>query len=224
MLNWSNVVPEGKAAYYEWHNREHMVGVVQIPGFLRGRRHIVIDGDRDFFNLYEAEDLSVLKGVPYRTKINNPSSLTRSTTKYIKDAIRGLALVRKSLGVGQGAFLLTLRFDVLPENEGRLAAFLAEEALPAIVAMPGVISAHFCTSDMTASTYVSEERKGRPTDVPNWIIIVEGISLAAVQDAGDAVLSDKMLVRHNAKGPVVRGTYVQEINVAKSDVASIGEG
>ncbi len=62
MINWSDVAPEHRAAYYEWHSREHMVGRVAINGFQRGRRYIAVDAQRDFFNFYEVDDLAVLTG------------------------------------------------------------------------------------------------------------------------------------------------------------------
>ena len=76
MINWSDVSPEDRPAYYEWHNREHMPGAMDLPGFQRGRRYIAVDADRDFFNCYEVDDLGVLTGTAYRTKVNNPSELT----------------------------------------------------------------------------------------------------------------------------------------------------
>ena len=80
MINWSDVAPEHRAAYYEWHSREHMVGRVAIPGFQRGRRYIAVNAQRDFFNFYEVDDLAVLTGAEYLAKANAPSPLTQRTT------------------------------------------------------------------------------------------------------------------------------------------------
>ena len=55
MVNWSNVAPEHRPAYYEWHSREHMVGRVSIPGFQRGRRFIAVRASRDLLVLYEVD-------------------------------------------------------------------------------------------------------------------------------------------------------------------------
>jgi len=37
---WNGIAPEGRAEFFEWHNREHMPERVGIPGFRRGRRYI----------------------------------------------------------------------------------------------------------------------------------------------------------------------------------------
>lgn len=48
MINWSDVAPGDRPAYYELHSSEHMVGRVAIPGFQRGRRYIATRAQRDF--------------------------------------------------------------------------------------------------------------------------------------------------------------------------------
>ena len=91
MINWSDVAPEHRPAYYEWHSREHMVGRVAIPGYQRGRRYLAAQAERDFLVLYEVDDLSVVTGPDYLAKANKPSPLTQRTTPFVKNSVRGLA-------------------------------------------------------------------------------------------------------------------------------------
>ena len=212
MVNWSDVAEADRPAYYDWHNREHIAGVVRLPGVRRGRRHVAIEADRDFFNIYEADNLDVFTGRAYRAKVNDPSALTRSTTKVIVRSFRALAHVRLSLGPAQGGFVLTLRFDL---GDATLARHLADVALPAIVETPEVVGAHYFVADMPASTYVSAERRDRPTEVPGWIVMVEGVSVAGIQAAADRHLSEAALIGHGAIGPFARGTYQQQISISK---------
>ena len=85
--------------------------------------------------------------------------------------------------------------------------------------MPGMVGAHYFESDMPASLYVSPERQGRPTAVPPWAIVIEGVSIESVGAAGKALLSDDALLAHGAKGPIIRGTYRNEIMLTKSTTA-----
>ena len=39
---WNDITDEGRANFYEWHDREHIPERVAIPGFLRGRRYIAL--------------------------------------------------------------------------------------------------------------------------------------------------------------------------------------
>ncbi len=214
MINWSDVAAADRPVYYEWHSREHMVGRVAIPGFQRGRRSMAIRARRDFLMLYEVDDLAVLTGAAYMAKANSPSALTQSTTKLISNSVRAMAKVELSVGIGQGGCILTLRFDPAAGREAELGGYL-REALPRAAAVPGMVAAHFCIADQAASTLVPEERKGRPTIIPNWIVILEGVSPEVLDKACDEQLAGKALQEHGCAGAVERETYTVQFTVSK---------
>ena len=216
MINWSDVAPEHRSAYYEWHSREHMVGRVAIPGYRRGRRYIAVRAQRDFLVLYEVDELSVVTGPDYLAKANKPSPLTLRTTPFIKNSVRGLAKVRASLGVGTGGCALTLRFDPRAGGEDELGRYLMQEALPRAAGRPDIVGAHLLVADPAASAMVPVERQGRPTIIPNWIIVLEGLSLEAVDGACDEWLAMEMLKQHGCAGAVERDTYSLQIMVART--------
>jgi hypothetical protein len=215
MINWSDVAPEHRAAYYEWHSREHMVGRVAIKGFLRGRRYLAVDAQRDIFNFYEVDDLSVLTGADYLAKANAPSPLTQRTTPFVKNSVRGIARVKKSLGIGTGGYALTLRFDPADGASDKLERYLADDAFPRLAAIPEIVGVHLLVADPSASTIVPVERKGRPTIIPNWIIVMEGISIAALDGACDAHLAADTLRAHGCADGIARETYGLQLMVSK---------
>jgi len=215
MINWSDVAPEHRAAYYEWHSREHMVGRVAISGFQRGRRYIAVDAQRDFFNFYEVDDLAVLTGSDYLAKANAPSPLTQRTTPFVKNSVRGISRVRKSLGIGTGGYALTLRFEPADGAADKLDRYIGE-AFVKLASIPEIAGVHLIVADPSASTIVPVERKGRPTIIPNWIIVLEGISIAALDGACDAHLAQDMLRPHGCEGAIDRETYSLQIMVSKS--------
>jgi len=212
MINWSDVAPEHRHAYYEWHCREHMVGRVALPGFIRGRRYIAAKASRDFLVCYEVEDIGVLTSKAYLDKANAPSALTRRTTPFVKNSSRALARVKHTLGIGTGGCALTLRFDAAPGEESRLERHIIDEALPRVVEIPEITGAHFLLADMEASAIVPVERQGRPTTVPRWIVVIEGVTLDAVNGASGYL---DALAKHGAAGEIVRDTYTLQIMVAK---------
>jgi hypothetical protein len=215
MINWSDVAPEHRAAYYEWHSREHMVGRVAIAGFQRGRRYIAVNAQRDFLVLYEVDDLSVLTGADYLAKANAPSPLTQRTTPFVKNSVRGLARVKKSLGIGTGGYALTLRFDPADSADDKLNRHFAEDAFPRLAAVPEIVGVHLLVADQSASTMVPVERKGRPTIIPNWIIVLEGISIAALDSACDTHLAPAALRAHGCAAAPARETYSLQLLVPK---------
>ena len=213
MVNWSDVAPEHRHAYYEWHSREHMVGRVAIPGFIRGRRYAAVQASRDFLICYEVADVAVLTSQAYLDKANAPSELTRRTTPFVKNAARALAVVRHTAGIGTGGYAQTLRFDAKPGEEARLERHLVADALPPLAAIAEITGAHFCVADQEASSIVPVERQGRPTAVPRWIVIIEGVALDAVNTACDSHL--RALEQHGCAGPIVRDTYQLQIMVTR---------
>ena len=86
---------------------------VGIPGFRRGRRFIAVDAAThpEFFTLYEADTIEVLKGQDYANRLNDPTPATRATTAQFRNTARALARVLESHGPGMGGVMLTLRFD-----------------------------------------------------------------------------------------------------------------
>jgi hypothetical protein len=215
MINWSDVAPEHRPAYYEWHSREHIVGRVAIPGFQRGRRYIAARARRDFLVMYEVDDLSVLTGMAYLAKANAPSVLTQRTTPVVKNSVRGLSRVKTSFGIGTGGWALTLRFDPAPGADADLTRYLTEEALPRAAERPDIVGAHLLLADKSASAMVPVERQGRPTIIPNWIVLIEGVSLEAVNSVGDAQLAEQALAEHGCAPGIERDTYSLQIMVLR---------
>ena len=215
MINWSDVAPEHRPAYYEWHSREHMVGRVAIPGFQRGRRYIAAHARRDFLVMYEVDDLSVLTGAAYLAKANAPSALTQRTTPFVKNSVRGLSRVKASFGIGTSGCALTLRFAPAEDHDAELARYLTQEALPRAAERPDIAGAHLLVADQTASTVVPVERQGRPTIIPNWIVLIEGVSLDAVNGVGDAELAEPVLCQHGCAPGIERDTYSLQIMVPR---------
>jgi len=171
---WHGIRPEGRAEFYEWHNREHMPERVGIPGFLRGRRYIAREGSPEFFTLYETATPEVLSGADYLARLNAPTEWTRRATLHFTDASRSLCRVVLSLGPGAGGWLMTWRYDVAQAREDEQRTRL-EPVLHEIAQAPGIVGAHLCIADAKASAIETEEKKGRPKNaVPGWVVMAEG--------------------------------------------------
>jgi len=214
---WHDVAPEGKADYYEWHNREHMPERVGIPGFRRGRRYIAERGTPEYFNLYEVDTMDVLTGQDYLARLNNPTPWTRRTVPHIRNVSRSLCRVEASFGCAQGGAIMTWRVEATEGQEEVLRRYL-REALPPVFHRPGVLGAHFGTADRSGSEIMTEERKARGTLtlVPGWVILVEGISPAALGSAVEPELGVPALRSHGAAHDILFGIYRLETSLAET--------
>ncbi len=206
---WHDIVDEGKAAYYEWHNREHMPERMAITGFRRGRRYVAERAVPEYFNLYEVDTPEVLTSDEYLTRLNNPTPRTRETLPYFRNTARLLCRLGASMGGSQGGMLLTIRFDVARDREEGCRRFLAEEAVPATYQGVGVVGVHFGLTDQSRSAIATVERKLWVSALPvfGWVVLVEGISVAWLERAAAEVLSDEALRGHGALDPIERGIY-----------------
>jgi len=206
---WNAVAPEGRDEFYEWHNREHMPERVGIPGFLRGRRYVAV-GALDFFTLYEATSTAVLAGPHYLQRLNNPTPATRRVIpNFFRNMVRGVCQVRASVGAGEGGFLLALRFACVAGRDAELSDHITQ-ALPGIVAMAEVLGAHLCVADVAASTIQTTERKSHGAAVPDWLVMIEGVSAAGVNAAADKMMEG--LAQRGANA-IERGLYQLEISL-----------
>ncbi len=210
---WHDVVPEGKAEFYAWHTRQHMPERLGVTGFLRGRRYLAERGTPEYFNLYEVESPDVLTGEEYLGRLNNPTPWTQRTLPYFRNVSRSLCRVRASFGRSEGGVILTVRVEAAPGQEETLGRIL-EGTLPKLFDQPGIVGAHFGVADRSGSEIVTAERKarGNVTLVPGWVVLLEGISPAAVEAAarGLAVVEDCA-----AQGSPEHGTYRLECALSR---------
>ena len=212
---WHDIVSEGKAEFYAWHTRQHIPERLGVAGFLRGRRYLAERGTPEYFNLYEVQTADVLTGAEYLARLNDPTPWTQRALPYFRNVSRSLCRVGASFGRSQGGVILTVRAEAVAGEEERLARFLADEALPQLFDQPGVVGAHYGVADRSGSEIVTAERKARGdvTRVPGWVILLEGESQAAVEEAARGLSS---LEERGAQGPLAQGTYRLECCLSRA--------
>lgn len=190
---WHDLLPEARDDFHQWHNREHMPERVGIPGFRRGRRYVAIESSPEYFNLYEADSAEVLGGQDYLNRLNAPTEWTRRVVPSFRNVSRSICRVVYTQGVGQGAFMCTQRFDVGEQDRSRVLTALRQRLLPPVADQQGIAGIHFCLADEAVSKVETAEKKARSdtTQVPTWIIMIEGDSAAVVR-AGGAVVGREL--------------------------------
>jgi hypothetical protein len=211
---WHDVVPEGKAEFHAWHTRQHMPERLAVTGFLRGRRYLAERGTPEYFNLYEVESADVLTGAEYLGRLNNPTPWTQRTLPYFRNVFRSLCRVGASFGRSEGGVILTVRVEAAPGQEEALGRFL-DGTLPKLFDQPGIVGAHFGVADRSGSEILTAERKARGsvTLVPGWVVLLEGISPAAVEEAARGLAG---LEACGAQGPLEQGTYRLECALSRT--------
>lgn len=217
VASFNDITPEGRTNMYEWHNREHMVERLAIPGFLRGRRFIGRRASPEFMFLYEARDMSVLAGPDYFARLDNPTPWTSLSTKEFRNSFRSVFDVIFSKGVGMGGAILAMRVQAAQPK--RLDDFLAATTLLEIEAMVGVTGAHLAVADRGISSRDTAEKRGRGAQfrLMDRLVMVEATGEDVLADIRARQLSDVALSAAGAAEGIEGGIYLLEMCRLPSD-------
>ena len=219
---WNGIREEGRNEFFGWHNREHILERVEVPGFNRGRRYIAVPDPEiatapEFFTLYEVDDVRVLAAGPYLERLAAPTEWTQRAVPFFTDTARALTRVAFTSGLGQGGIVGTLRFG-LSEASERLMGQLPEITARVLSRQYQVLGIHFCRTNLEASNVETAERRARQsgTEVPEEVLLIEGTDPAAITEVMKTEFSDKALGVLGASG-INRGLYRHEITISREE-------
>ena len=204
---WCDVALEVKDEYDDWHVHEHTPERLSIPGFLRGSRWVSVDGRNAYFILYELEALSVLTAGPYLERLNNPTPWSTKMMPHHRNMVRSLCNVQASCGAGLGEAMLTVRFSPQPGAEARLAGWLSTDLLPKLPARKGLSAAHILwdAGHAQGSTPTTEQRIRGGDQTADWIVLVNGYGVDALERLFDEELDEEALsAQGGAPGSIAR--------------------
>lgn len=185
MVFWHDLAPDTDQDYCDWHAHEHIAERVGIPGFLRGRRYGALAGPPAYFIMYEVDDLAVLTSAAYLARLNDPSEWTSRSLGHFRNSNRTLCRRELSFGLGVGKRIATLQCSPRAGQTKALHAWLANECLPDLAALPGLCGAHLLVGDEAASRTETEEKglRDQPDEVADWVLLIESYEDAALARA-----------------------------------------
>lgn len=170
---WNGIADEAEADFAAWHVREHIPERVAVPGFLRGRRYLAEAGAPRYFNFYETETPETLVAPAYLERLNAPSDWTRRVVRHFRDTSRTVCSVAASLGMGDGAFVGTVRLTSRP-GAGNLARQVAASVAEPVLAEPGIVAVHLLEGQADSGGQTAEKAlRDRPDQQAAWIILIE---------------------------------------------------
>ncbi len=212
---WNGIRDDKREDFMEWHPRQHMVERLSIPGFLRGRRCIALEGDPEFLTVYELANPEVLLTDFYKSRLGNPTEWSAATLPAFTDNTRGACRILFSEGYAMGGYMLTLRFGAPEERRADLIDAVRRNAMPAFVGTARVTGAHFAYNDASLTGGNAGTQRGRVIKLPELVVLVEGSDAAAVAAAGEALLGDHALRSFGARPDIARGLYRLEYSIQR---------
>ena len=117
--------------------------------------------------------------------------------------------VAATLGDALGGALGVIDVGPASGRGDALRQWLAGTALPAALAMPGIVGAHLGEADAAATTVKTDEKKllQTPDAMARWLVLLEGVDHDMLARATQQVLSDSTLHDAGAEGEIDRRDY-----------------
>jgi hypothetical protein len=174
---WSDVEPNHLTDYRHWLTREHTTERVTTKGFLGVRVFRAARADINrFFILYELESPEVLDGPAYLARLNAPTPWSQRIMPRLGNFIRGGGVMVARAGRGEGATIVAMRVERLPEIPQRLADTIA--------GLDGVAAVQIGATDL-ARTSVPTIEKGMRKDegIFSGLLMIEALDEAALGGA-----------------------------------------
>jgi hypothetical protein len=215
---WNGIDPEAEADFVAWHVGEHIPERVGLPGFLRGRRYVAVDGHPKFFNFYETERPETLESATYVTRLNDPTPWTRRVVAHFHDTSRTVCDVVVTLGRGEGVWLEAIQIQA--PNGGAFRSSCETRILPELIAVPGVCGAHLLHGRRpVGSTNTAETKlRGGPDASADWILLVEAVEQSVAANLREGILSRDNLGAGDVGLGIVRGLYRLQFSLSHAEL------
>jgi len=174
---WSDVEAADLTDYRHWLTREHTTERVTTKGFLASR---VFRAARDdinrFFILYELAAPEVLDGEAYLARLNAPTPWSKRIMPLLGNFIRGGGTMVARTGRGEGATIVPLRIEKLPQQP--------EQLVQSLSACDGIAAVQIGATDKARTSVPTVEKGMRKNEgFFAGLLIIEALDVASVQGA-----------------------------------------
>lgn len=192
VLIWNDVSPEGREAFYAWHDSEHIPERLALPGFRRGRRLARPRHSPEWLTMYEADDVAALVSPEYLARLNAPTASTVRMLKHFRNTARAVCRVAHSVGSSTGGHILAMRLVADASRDAAIVERMRDDVFPRVMAVTGIVACHLYAADRPASYVDTAESSTRAFDVPAWVVLCEasrGDAAHAAREHIDAALA-----------------------------------
>lgn len=197
---WNGIAPGQETEFLRWHVGQHLPERMGVPGFLRARRYVSIDGVPRYFNFYEVADVDVLESDAYLARLNAPTDWTKAVVPHFTDTSRTLCNVVESRGHGCGGVVETLRIAGDAAALRPLVASLVEHA---DISGVSLLARHTAPAKATSES----QMRAAPDGSSPAILLIEGADARAVSIAVRNIASETLITALCGMVQIERGTY-----------------
>jgi hypothetical protein len=217
---WNGIASDFEDEFVAWHVREHIPERMGLPGFLRGRRYVAIEGAPKYFNFYETENIDDLSSPAYVARLNDPTEWTRKVVAHFLDTSRTICNVAWSLGRGEGGWLDAIQIDDSSASSEFRETIRASMA-PALETIAGLVGVHLLEGTWPSGQADTAEKKlrGAADKVAPWILLVEASQPESLATFRARAGSNAALARSCGSDPTSRGIYQLQFALTKAELS-----
>jgi hypothetical protein len=205
----TEVKSRDESDFNEWYNREHIDERVNLPGFHRARRYVVVKGSPKYLATYECDTVDDLATPSYLRLLANQTAWSQAVMARFTHFNRMTLRIQVDLTHGIGGAVTCVRFVPDVRKRNALADWLERTALPRAIARAGMLGACAAENDIDiANAPVQDKSMDHPKALDaEWVVLLEGADPAAAAAAARDGFKLSTLKRFGVtKAPVV-GTY-----------------
>ena len=140
-----NMAHAAEDEFHDWYDTEHLPERQRVPGFLVCQRWIGAHDRKVSVATYDLDNIAVLKSAPYLAiGGENLSPWSKRVTSRVERLMRfegDQILPGDQLPPGNAGGLLLNAMNIAPEFEAEFNEWYDKEHIPALGAVPGVLSA-----------------------------------------------------------------------------------
>lgn len=209
LLTLTDVSARDERDYNEWYNREHIDDRVDLPGFHRGRRYAAVQGKPKYLAVYECDTVAILGTQNYLRTLDHQTPWSQRVMARFTHFHRLTLRIHIDQTHGVGAALATVRFIPDPHRRKALVQWLSEQALPKLIARPGVMGAAVGENDLeVVHAPLQDKSMDHPrADESEWAVLIEGSEFAAVSAAARSLFTPARLKTFGVEAAPTIGTY-----------------
>ena len=165
--------------FHDWYDLEHIPERKAVPGFGICERWIGVENSKQAIATYDLDAIEVLRGQAYNSiAYDNLSPWSKRVTGKCARILRfeGTQILPGGEPAPDGAGgLLMVAINVTNENEDEFNLWYTEEHIPALLKVPGVLSARRYKSSEGTHRYVAIYHLTQPeiTKTDAWSIAID---------------------------------------------------
>lgn len=214
---WWDMAPDMRAEFEHWHTHEHFAERLALPGFLRATRWADAAGGEGFFVMYLLATHEALASPEYLARLNAPSEWSRRLMPHHRNMVRSQCRMLESRGAAVAGHALTVRLSPAPGRQDSLRAHLAAQ-VQAWPVLPGLGGAHLLQTDAPAIAPTTEQKiRGLADRAADWILVVTGYDLSALQQLAQGDLGPAALAQAGAAPGAISGSYTLRQSMAAEE-------